>query len=1180
MPISDPQTSRNRLVAFSQQDWVLYVLAQAQARSILKRTGTPSLEWPNFDSRLDSRVHHIAHRLLWGSLELLEAEEFEDDARRCLTIGAEALEFLYADTSMPAALRTEELLRASFGYYIGGHSARAFVLLNDMLEDLLPMPIMHQLAVAVLRRDLHDARRLFFDVFSDDDYSDTSIAAQLAEGSLQDSDAVTRIITRSVASAVCCFLEFLKTGDRPCLTEASELIDNSIHLAREFHFVDLWWWAYCIRFLFREMNGNSFWVQLAPLLSGDTPDGLVGKYIKAGLRHDPPVVDLWPSQKRAVNMVASESRDNFCLRMPTSSGKTRIAELTILRFLLDNRDNPMAKCIYIAPFRSLAVEIEKTLKMSLVPLGVRVSEVYGGFEISPSERLEVTESRVLVATPEKLDALLRFIPEMGDSIGLLIIDEGHIVDPNERGLRFEILIQRLLKQLQPRGCRFLFISAVLPNAEQFAEWITGSSDNLVRSNWRPSRLMIGRLNWDGHRIELSYTHANQQPLRQECFIRRFVDSRTCKGVPGFGRRRKPFPRDYREAMAAATISFALDGTTLVFVPQARNVTPAARDILQAAGHLRHLAEDADEHFEIPIPGIGTIPWNRCQQVITEELGDESELLDLFKKGIVVHHANLPRRVRLAVEHAIREGVARIVVATTTLGQGVNLPIRTVVVRGLHHGRNQDVSPLTFWNICGRAGRAMLENEGQILFCVDRTNDTHVRNRKERSIVKVTGTLQSYVVESALRLALVMIEKIWETEHSSTDLEELTLRLAENNLDWIENPENRTRLEDLLDILDGHLLTLSNEFDIDGATPDRLQEILHGSLLFLQLRDDPRNALDENASVGLLQSRMRYVCGVIPDPVQRSRLYKLGMRLSSCRYVEARREELRQFLEKMTDWDEWNDTQRADFLWSFAEILLDIEDVMPNPLPDGTDTIVRLWLLGQTASEISNDPKVKDSWDDPTEVALFIEDVCGYRLPWAGNSVLAYLLDQTDDGAAILPEVSSFISAIYKYGMVSPQGTCIMPRIDTRRDLAIEVARVCPYTYHLPNEIVTWFMDVSFEELIKDGISEGIAAEIVEIRDSRERYANATTSQGRNACVTVRTSQQVPDDVERISRVLLYVGDDNTASVYSLSGFYLGAVEWTQPIPEWWNRSDLHEAIVTQIEQQADSSRLTIQLNEL
>ena len=80
-----------------------------------------------------------------------------------------------------------------------------------------------------------------------------------------------------------------------------------------------------------------------------------------------------------------------------------------------------------------------------------------------------------------------------------------------------------------------------------------------------------------------------------------------------------------KAMAAATLIFAQDGATLVFVPQAKNVAAAARDIFKAAGNLKKLAEHDGESFEIPIPGVGTALWHRCQQVITEELGDGSEI---------------------------------------------------------------------------------------------------------------------------------------------------------------------------------------------------------------------------------------------------------------------------------------------------------------------------------------------------------------------------------------------------------------------------------------------------------------------------------------------------------------------------------------------------------------------------
>lgn len=1182
MPIHDPDKAQSQLVAFAARTNVLHVHAQAQARAILKRTGTPVEEWPNFDVNLDERLHHIAHRLLWGAFELLEAEAHQTDACNCLVQGAEALEFLYADTNMPAVLRTEELIKASFAYYIGGHSARAYVLINETIDQLLPIPPLLQLAVAVLRRDLLGARDQFITVFANSDVSDDTIAEQLADGSLTDKEALTRILTRATASAVCCFLEYVKTGDRACFTEALAVINEAIDLAREYRMVDAWWWAFCIRFLFHEMDDNSFWKQLVPLGSGGDSDQLIGKYIGAGLRQKTPIIELWPSQKRAVATICDTDRTNFCLRMPTSSGKTRIAELTILQFLIDKREAPDSKCVYIAPFRSLAVEIEKSLKRSVEPLGERVSEVYGGFELSPPEQLEVAESRILVATPEKFDALLRFVPEIGDDIGLVIIDEGHIVDPNERGLRFEILIQRLLKRFQPQGCRFLFISAVLPNAEQFSEWLTGSSDNLVRSDWRPSRLMLGRLDWNGTRMALSYTHRGEERLKQECFIRRFVDSRECKGVPGFGLRRKPFPRDYREARAAATLAFALDGAVLVFVPQAQHVASVARDLLKAAESMEYLAAHEGEEFSVPVPGRDTELWTRCKDVITEELGEDSELLEFLDKGIVVHHGKLPRRVRLVVEEVVREGASRIVVATTTLGQGVNLPIKTVIVRGLSHGYGREVNPLTFWNICGRAGRAMRENEGQILFCCDGTEPQWKRRKRNESIDRVISTLQDYLVESALKICLEMILSYWSVRHGSTDMAELCERLANNDISWLEDESERNRIAFWLDTLDGHMLTLAEELAIDSDLPDRLQEVLQGSLLALQMRDDKDTTLTPETAVAVLHARVRHVCTTITDKAMRTKMYKLGMTLTSCLFIEERREQLETLLRTAVEWDVWTDFQRADFLVEFATMLCEIQEIRPRELPKESNEIIRLWLLGWTANEIAGEVSVQEFTTEPSEVALFIEDLCGYRLPWGANSVLAYILEFQEDGESSLPEACKFIASFFKFGMVSPVATCIMPRIDNRRDLAQEAARACPHDYSNTKNITVWFSRVDQEELVQSGIDEPTAFEIIEARDARERLADESTSKYRDELIHFEPSMPIPEDVKRLGRVVLQVHpwDSQRYHVFSLSGHRLGAFHRESDCPAWWQRGDLCEAIVEEILETEGSNRLAVRTREL
>jgi len=241
----------------------------------------------------------------------------------------------------------------------------------------------------------------------------------------------------------------------------------------------------------------------------------------------------------------------------------------------------------------------------------------------------------------------------------------------------------------------VFISAVLPNAAQFAEWITGSAERLVESQWRPSRLILGRLAWNGNRARIDYTHEGKQLFTQECFVPRFITQGECKGVAGMGRRRNPFPADAAEAFSVAALLFATEGATMVFVPQQRFAESTAQKILDALKIHRTFARLTGDDFTLPVPGKGTSRWVRSRTIIEAEMGPDSVLLKLLDEGIIVHHGHLPARVRLAVEELARAEAMRLIVATTTLAQGINFPIKTVLVRGLQMGETETVPPITF-----------------------------------------------------------------------------------------------------------------------------------------------------------------------------------------------------------------------------------------------------------------------------------------------------------------------------------------------------------------------------------------------------------------------------------------------------------------------------------------------------
>nr|MBC8232239.1 DEAD/DEAH box helicase [bacterium] len=700
-------------------DFQNYV-AQAHSRSILRGLDAPASEWPSYSRDVDETLHYTAHYLLEQGLRLKESKLYNDKADDYIREGAEILEFLYATASINHHDRTEELFNAALGYYIAGYYARAYVLMKDLGPEL-KLPQHLELLKRLFLKNLGELRQLISEFLLDSKVSDKVISESLRSGSLSQDEAISHILQASLNRAFSYFIEYPKSGHRPLYEKACEILEQGIKLAKKTHFVDWWWLLYCSMHLFSEYDANSLWCQLAPMEDDDHNGELVRPYIRNSFRRNVPVIELWRSQTKALPIINESERRSYCLRMPTSAGKTRIAELAILRFLLDHADEPEAKCAYIAPFRALAVEIEKTLQESFGPLGIRVSEIYGGFELSPLERLLIDKTKILVATPEKFDAFIRYVPELAGTIKLIIMDEGHIISPTERGLRYEFFVHRLVRRYLATDTRIFFLSAVLPNVQEFAEWITGREDGIIESNWRPSRLMLGELQWNGRTVRIEYTHVLREQLGHECFVPNFIRQLRGEALRGT-RRRNPFPNDMKEALAIAAIDFAQRGLTLVFVPQQRSAEPFGKQVLNAIKIRQVIARRDDSDYSLPISQNKAELLNECISVARETMGDDSKMIDFLKAGFVVHHGGLPYVLRTKLEELVRSEGVRLVIATTTLAQGVNFPIQTILVRNLEHGPYHPVDPMTFWNICGRAGRGGKENEGQILFAVDLTKE--------------------------------------------------------------------------------------------------------------------------------------------------------------------------------------------------------------------------------------------------------------------------------------------------------------------------------------------------------------------------------------------------------------------------------------------------------------------------
>ena len=280
-------------------------------------------------------------------------------------------------------------------------------------------------------------------------------------------------------------------------------------------------------------------------------------------------VDLWPSQLAAVDTIFN-SNDNAVVSLPTSAGKTRIAELAILMCLAAGR-----RVVFVTPLRALSAQTEAGLAKTFTPLGATVSSLYGSMGSATTDDDLLADRDIIVATPEKLDFALRNTPELLDGVGLVVLDEGHMIGLGEREVRYEVQIQRLLLRDDANSRRILCLSAVLPDddkLEDFVGWLSNDSeDGLITANWRATGQQFGTVSWAGEAARLDIQVGDQTP---------FVPNYLTAIVPK-GRRKKAFPTDQKELVIATAWRQIEEGhTVLIYHPVKRFVEPMARHILK------------------------------------------------------------------------------------------------------------------------------------------------------------------------------------------------------------------------------------------------------------------------------------------------------------------------------------------------------------------------------------------------------------------------------------------------------------------------------------------------------------------------------------------------------------------------------------------------------------------------
>lgn len=957
------------------------LIARGQARAIIWRDGILPPDAPPFSAQLSYDLHSYGYALLGLGLRLRELGGDPAKARTAFEQAATALEAVMAKGDRQEVDRDFHLVMAAASYHLAHFSARAYSLLAVVEADENFSPIERALAL-LMRRNITGLRLAVFDFRVSGAGSDAQITAtiqahldqaEVADGQPRDGndflfEGLDTALIDAFFGAMAVFLLALERGERPLLDEVLARLRGSLNICSEMNLLPQWWAHRIAIHLISDLWSNTFHerVPLAPA-GGEAADWarLRELFIASLLRRPRAEIDLWPSQIEAVTRAVDQS-DDLVVSLPTSAGKTRIAELCILRCLASGK-----RVVFVTPLRALSAQTEATLQRTFGPLGKSISALYGSIGVSDFDEDAIRERDIVVATPEKLDFALRNDPSLLDDVGLLVFDEGHMIGPNEREVRYEVQIQRLLRRADAHGRRIVCLSAILPDGDQlddFAAWLRRDHPGgLIKNDWRPTRLRFGEVIWNSPSARLNLRVGDERPWVQR-FLTGFVPP---DFVPPKRLRTRLFPDNQRELCLATAWRLVDDGqTVLIFCPVRRSVEPFADVIvdLHQRGALRSLLE-ADANLLNTAIALGE-----------EWLGPNSAILKCLRLGVALHHGALPTAYRKEVERLLRDGVLKVTISSPTLAQGLNLSATAVIMHSLHrNGERIEISE--FKNVIGRAGRAYVDVEGIVLFPM--FDDIA---RKRRNWERLVTDLGAREMESGLvRLVAALLTRM--RARIGGDLAQLVEYVVNNAAAWTfpevvnEEPEDRARAlaewERHVATLDTAILSLIGENDVpDDGIEAALDDILQSSLWQRRLLRH-NEEVQQILKAGLL-SRSRLIW--TQSTAARRRGYFLaGVGLTTGHALDAIATEANNLLIQANGTLLTGDTEAAiAAITGLAERVFAFYPFTPDPLPDNWRAILRAWLLGERLAAIAVGQE--------SQTLQFIEGGLVYRLPWAMEAV--------------------------------------------------------------------------------------------------------------------------------------------------------------------------------------------------
>lgn len=400
------------------------------------------------------------------------------------------------------------------------------------------------------------------------------------------------------------------------------------------------------------------------------------------------IKSLYDWQETCLNLECVQKRKNLIYSLPTSGGKTLVAEILILKELLCRKKD----CLFILPYVSLVQEKVRGLASLGLELNFMVEEYAGSKGKFPPVKRRTSRS-LYIATIEKAHSLVNSLIENQrlEHLGLVVVDELHMLGDGSRGAIIEMTLAKLL--YMSKTTQIIGMSATLGNIRDIQTFLRAEN---YTNDFRPVQLK--------EYVKVRDAIYEVDPREEECF--KFSRPLNYKYSSGM---QKTDP-DHIIALVTEVIP---THSCLVFCPTKKNCENVASMIC------KYLKEDFLRHREAE------------KSTLLRELRDSGSghMCPVLKRtvpfGLAYHHSGLTTEERRLVEEAYSSGVLCLLTCTSTLAAGINLPARRVILRSPFVA-TEFLKRSQYKQMVGRAGRAGIDTEGESIL---------ILQEKERKMAK-------------------------------------------------------------------------------------------------------------------------------------------------------------------------------------------------------------------------------------------------------------------------------------------------------------------------------------------------------------------------------------------------------------------------------------------------------------